>query len=75
MDECGRRKSLFKDAAPAIGLVTFQFAAVVTFAFLTFFDGYEYTAWNWLVAVPVNIFLSEIWPIYWALSRWLPTPG
>jgi len=40
-----------------------------TFVYLTFFDGYVYTWWNWLIAVPINIFLSTIWPIYWLILR------
>ena len=46
-----------------------QIGSVVTFAKLTFFDGYDYNWWNWLIAVPVNIFLGEIWPIYWIVLR------
>lgn len=46
-----------------------------TFVFLTFFDGYAYNAWNWIVAIPVNIFLAQIWPLYWAVLRWVPTLG
>lgn len=46
-------------------------AAAATTVFLTFFDGYHYNAWNWLIAVPVNFFLGSIWPIYWGLLRWL----
>lgn len=42
-----------------------------TFAYLTFFDGYGYTSWNWLIVVPVNFFLATIWPIYWGLLRWV----
>lgn len=41
----------------------------LTFIYLTFFDGYIYNAWNWLIAIPVNFFLSQIWPIYWLLLR------
>jgi hypothetical protein len=40
-----------------------------TFLYLTFFDGYVYTWWNWLIAVPINMFLSTIWPIYWLILR------
>ena len=40
-----------------------------TMAFLTFFDGYRYTSWNWIVAIPANFILSTIWPIYWAVLR------
>lgn len=42
---------------------------LATFVFLTFFDGYRYTWWNWIVAVPVNFMLAAIWPIYWAIIR------
>lgn len=42
-----------------------------TFVYLTFFDGYIYNAWNWLIALPVNFFLATIWPIYWGILHWL----
>lgn len=42
-----------------------------TFIYLTFFDGYIYNGWNWIVAIPVNLMLSGIWPLYWAVIRWL----
>ena len=44
-----------------------------TFVYLTFFDGYVYNAWNWLIAVPVNTILAQIWPIYWGVIQWIPT--
>jgi hypothetical protein len=44
---------------------------LATFMYLTFFGGYVYNAWNWLIAVPVNIFLSTIWPIYWGVLHWV----
>lgn len=25
--------------------------------------------WNWIIVVPVNLFLAEIWPIYWLILR------
>lgn len=40
-----------------------------TFLWLTFFDGYVYTAWNWIVAIPVNFILAGLWPIYWLILR------
>lgn len=52
-----------------IAFVLYQVGAISTFFFLTLFDGYRYNAWNWLIAIPVNAFLSEIWPIYWAILR------
>jgi hypothetical protein len=47
----------------------YQIASLATFNFLTFFDGYTYNSWNWIIAIPVNIFLAEIWPIYWVILR------
>jgi len=41
----------------------------VTFVKLTFFDGYVYNWWNWIIAIPLNEFLGLIWPIYWAIIR------
>lgn len=49
----------------------YQAIAIATFVYLTFFDGYDYTAWNWLIAVPVNIFMGQIWPIYWGILHWV----
>ena len=45
--------------------------SAATFVFLTFLDGYVYNAWNWLVAIPVNLFLASIWPLYWAVLHWV----
>lgn len=55
-----------------VGVAAFwvwQIGSVATFVFLTFFDGYAYNWWNWLIALPTNFFLGEIWPIYWLLLR------
>lgn len=42
-----------------------------TFIFLTFFDGYPYTWWNWVIALGSNAFLSGMWPIYWSVLHWI----
>ncbi len=47
----------------------YQAVSIATFSFLTFFDGYDYNRWNWIVAIPVNVFMGEIWPIYWLILR------
>ena len=52
-----------------IALLVWQVGSIATFIKLTFLDGYIYTWWNWIIAVPINIFLGEIWPIYWAILR------
>tara|TARA_R110000868_G_scaffold54164_4_gene169611 strand:- start:12852 stop:13067 length:216 start_codon:yes stop_codon:yes gene_type:complete len=43
---------------------------LATFFYLTFFDGYIYNGWNWIIAIPINFFLAQIWPIYWAVLHW-----
>jgi len=58
-------KSIF-----AIGAwIIYWLGHIATFGKLTFFDGYHYTWWNWMIALPANEFLSFIWPIYWAILR------
>jgi len=42
-----------------------------TFIYLTFFDGYIYNAWNWIIAIPLNLIVSGIFPIYWAILHWI----
>jgi hypothetical protein len=57
---------------PAIGIVAvlaYELGALVTFIKLTFFDGYIYNAWNWIVTLPINMFLSQMWPLYWMVLR------
>ncbi|OYW62288.1 MAG: hypothetical protein B7Z10_02415 [Rhodobacterales bacterium 32-66-7] len=57
------------DKLGPFAFVIWQLGALATFVKLTFLDDYVYTWWNWIVAIPVNVFLSEIWPIYWLILR------
>ena len=50
-------------------LMIWQLISIATFVKLTFFDGYAYNWWNWIIAISVNLFLAEIWPIYWLILR------
>lgn len=50
-------------------ILIWQLGSIATFIKLTFLDGYVYTWWNWIIAIPVNVFLAEIWPIYWIILR------
>lgn len=52
--------------------IGYHLAGLATFAYLTFFDGYIYTWWNWIFAIPLNAILSELWPLYWLIFHWLP---
>lgn len=49
----------------------FAWGNLATFVYLTFFDGYNYNAWNWMIAIIVNEFLAMIWPVYWAILHWV----
>lgn len=50
-------------------VVVWQLGSLATAIYLLFFDGYTYNWWNWIIAIPLNLFLAEIWPIYWLLIR------
>lgn len=49
--------------------IIYQAMAILTLLKLTFWDDYPYNGWNWLIAVPVNFFHAEIWPVYWLILR------
>jgi len=49
--------------------LTYHVGALASFVKLTFFDGVTYNWWNWFLLVPIQLFLAEIWPIYWLLIR------
>lgn len=53
----------------AIVFLLYQVGSLLTFVRLTLFDGYTYTWWNWIIAVPINAVLGEIWPLYWLVLR------
>ena len=59
------------NAMPQLASLIYMLGSLGTFIYLTFFDGYAYNAWNWLIAIPINLFLGAIWPIYWALLHWI----
>jgi len=60
---------LVRDNKQEFVLLGYQLVCLGTFVKLTFFDGYDYNWWNWFIAISVNVFLSEIWPIYWLILR------
>lgn len=63
-NECGANSVLKK-----VGLVLYFGGDIATMVYLIFFDGYSYTWWNWLIAVPVDFILGSLWPIYWVILR------
>lgn len=50
-------------------LAAYFLGDIATMAKLIFFDCYRYNAWNWLIALPVDVFQGTIWPIYWGILR------
>jgi hypothetical protein len=50
-------------------MIAYFVGDIFTIAYLTVFDGYDYNAWNWIIAVPVNFFMGQIWPLYWLILR------
>lgn len=59
----------WRDDGQVWAIAAWQLGALATLARLSFFDGFTYTWWNWIVAIPANLFLAEIWPIYWLILR------
>lgn len=49
----------------AVLSAAYWLAGAGTAIYLTFFDGVVYTWWNWIIIVPINMFLGMIWPLYW----------
>lgn len=44
-----------------------QLGSIPTLIYLMFFES-NYNWWNWIILIPLNIFLAEIWPIYWLIK-------
>lgn len=49
----------------------YKIGGFATFAYLTAMDAADFNAWNWIIIIPVNIFLGAIWPLYWPFLHWL----
>lgn len=58
-----------KNALFTLLSLSYQLAAIATFGYLTFFDGYAYNWYNWIIALPINGMMASLWPIYWAFIR------
>ena len=62
---CNARQAVF------IGIWLFVLTDTFTFIILMVWDRPFLNAWNWLIIIPVNLFLAQIWPIYWAILHWI----
>ena len=59
-----------RDRLFSIGIWLFVLMDTFTFIILMVWDWPFLNAWNWLIIIPVNLFLAQIWPIYWAILHW-----
>ena len=50
-------------------MLLWQLGLIATFGYLTYLDVISFNLWNWLILLPANAFLGEIWPIYWSSIR------
>lgn len=46
-----------------------QVGSFLTLIYLLFFNT-NYNWWNWIILIPINFILAEIWPIYW-FYKWI----
>ncbi len=46
-------------------------ADIATFGYLMYSDWPDMNWWNWIILIPINVFLAQIWPIYWGLLHWI----
>ncbi len=53
------------DGLKALGIYAWFAIDAATLVFLVFFDGTRYNWWNWMIIIPIDIFLATIWPVYW----------
>jgi|TARA_B110000503_G_scaffold91149_1_gene137673 hypothetical protein len=61
----------FETATTSVGWILFVFADIATFIYLMVVDWPDVNAWNWIIIIPVNVFLATIWPIYWGILHWI----
>ncbi|MCG9078910.1 DUF2569 family protein [Laribacter hongkongensis] len=67
------QRQTLTDSLKSIALIStaiaYPLGAIATFGKLTFFDGVEYTWWNWMIILPLNMMLSSAWPVYWLIIK------
>ena len=51
-------------------LMIYAALALVTWAYLLFFDGFVYSHNNWITQVPASFLAAVLWPIYWGVLYW-----
>lgn len=56
-----------KELLQKLGIAAWIIIDALTFVFLMVKDWPDISWWNWIIIVPINIFLSTIWPIYWLI--------
>lgn len=46
----------------------YEVGGLATLIALLFFDGVQWTWWNWIFIIPLSLFQSQIWPAIWLLA-------
>jgi hypothetical protein len=54
---------------PYLAIVGYQAGAVATLIYLTWRDGISLAWWKYPLMLALNLFLAEIWPIFWLILR------
>lgn len=49
----------------------YQAIAAFTFIALMTEDAPDIRGIDWLIIIPINAFLSQIWPLYWGILNWI----
>ncbi len=53
------------------GIFFYFICDIATFIYLIKNDMHDFNFWNWIVIIPIDIFLSQIWPLYWGILHWI----
>ena len=61
-------KAIFENLTAGIFGIAFLFGDIATFIYLMIHDAPDFNWWNWIIIIPIDIFLATIWPIYWVLN-------
>lgn len=50
-------------------IAIYALGEIATTLWLLWRDVPNFNWWNWLIIVPVDLFMGAIWPIYWLILR------
>ncbi len=50
-------------------LIAYELAVLATLVWLTADSWPRLNWWNWLIVLPINVLLAQIWPLYWGIIK------